>query len=133
MDHPSHHDFRQEYGAVPNTFHRLPSQYYQGIPTLHTPYAAPRRCLAPPPHFTNAAIAGGVVHGRSIPVPFIEKSTPGPGPGEDCVRIFREFHSGMGAFRSRVFRERGLTMKLSINEFHIFRRLLRSEGEQDNK
>ena len=128
MDHPLHHEFRQEYGAVPNTFHQLPSQYYQAIPTLHTSRAALRRRLAPPPHLRNAAIAGQVVHARSVPVPPIKKSTPRRGPGEDCVRIFKEFHSGKGAFRSHVFRERGLTVKLSVDEFRLFRQCLQPSG-----
>ena len=116
---------------MPNTFHPLPSQYYQRIPTLHTPRAALRRRLAPPPHLRNGVIAGGVVHTRSVPVPPIEKSTPRLGPGEDCVRIFKEFHSGKGAFRSQVFRERGLTVNLSVDEFRIFRKLLWSDEQND--
>jgi len=133
MDHLLSGQFYREFRPIPNAYNQWPTHYWQKIPNPHVSWADSRPRLAPTPFLTSAVSTDKVVRSCDVPVQIIGYPRWEPEPVEAFVQIFKEFHSGEGAFRSHVVRERGLSMKLTNNEFLVFRKLLRDRDEESDR
>jgi len=133
MDHLLSGQFNREFRPIPNAYNQWPTHHWQKIPNPHVSRADSRPRLAPTPFLRSAFSMDKVVRSCDVPVQIIRNPRKKPEPVESFVRIFEDFHSGKGPFRSRVVRDRGLSMKLTNSEFLVFRKLLRDRDEDSDR
>ena len=138
MEHLWDPGFRQEYRApaIRATNSYWPSQTWRP-PIPSAPSLLRRRPLSPhrmplSPRSKNTFNIKPMTYTHKNQAAAITNPTLGSSRIEECMKRFKEFHSGKGAFRSSAG-EQALRLKISTKEFVSLKKLLddNDDGEEE--
>ncbi|RPA90842.1 hypothetical protein L873DRAFT_1795254 [Choiromyces venosus 120613-1] len=123
-DEPPHHSVHSNISFTPGSHTSRPAQ--QQLPT-------PPRCVSQTimaPHLHNRHIPNAEdktsVHKEQVPPLGDSKSTY----TRECVKRFKDWHLGKGAFSFPETREDGLTMVISMRDFLDFKKVLHVDDDE---